>query len=106
MFNTGVNQRKVPSDAPSSERERAARPEQRVEVSIERNGEDERIALRYSTWTDGLGWCCQKTIKLDAEHLDDLHRALTLVRHRINRDRAESGQPLQTAQVIPFPVLS
>lgn len=105
MFSKGANLNETHHDSHTSERT-STRPEQKVDVSIEREGEDERIALRYSTWTEGLGWCCQKTIKLDAEHLDDLHRALTLARHRINRGRAESGQPVQSAQVIQFPSLS
>jgi uncharacterized protein YbcC (UPF0753/DUF2309 family) len=66
----------------------------------------DRVVLRHSTWTDGLGWCCQKTIRLDAEQLDEMHRALTVARHRINRRRAESGQMHQAAQVIQLPTLA
>lgn len=106
MFSKGANQSEARSDSHLNEREHAAKPEQKVDVSIEHEGDEERVALRYSTWTEGLGWCCQKTIKLDAEHLDDLQRALTLARHRINRRRAESGQTVQAAQVIQFPALS
>ncbi|HEV3468719.1 MAG TPA: hypothetical protein VG148_05320 [Pyrinomonadaceae bacterium] len=80
-----------------------ARPEQKVEVVFE---DGERVALRYSTWTEGLGWCCQKTIRVDAEQLDELHRALTVARHRLSRRRADKGEPPRPAQVIQLPSLS
>ena len=82
--------------------------DQRVEVVIEqRESADERVALRYSTWTEGLGWCVQKTIRLDGDQLDDLHRALTVARHRVRRQRAVAGQPFtETAQVIQLPALA
>jgi hypothetical protein len=62
--------------------------------------------LRCSTWTEGLGWCSQKTIRLDTEQLDDLHRALTVARHRINLQRVERGQAIESAQVIQLPTLA
>jgi hypothetical protein len=62
--------------------------------------------MQYSTWTDGLGWCSQKTIRLGIEHLDDLHRALTVARHRVNRKRAATGQATETAKVIQLPTLA
>ncbi|HEX7957869.1 MAG TPA: hypothetical protein VF508_13045, partial [Pyrinomonadaceae bacterium] len=42
---------------------------QKVELSFEG---PEGVALRYLTWTDGLGWCCQKTIRVEGEQLDEL----------------------------------
>jgi hypothetical protein len=80
--------------------------EQKIEVSIESGQDCEQVVLRYSTWTEGLGWCSQKTIRLDAEHLDDLHRALTVARHRINRHRAEAGQAVEMAKVIQLPTVA
>ncbi len=79
--------------------------DQRVEVSIEPCDGTERVVLRHSTWTEGLGWCTQKTIRLDGEQLDDLHRALTVARQRINRRRAAAGS-FETAQVIQLPTLA
>ena len=79
---------------------------EKIEVIIESHGDAERVALRYSTWTEGIGWCGQKTIKLNGEHLDDLHRALTVARHRINRRRAEAGDYQATSQVIQLPTLA
>ncbi|HEX8707716.1 MAG TPA: hypothetical protein VF723_05600 [Pyrinomonadaceae bacterium] len=66
----------------------------------------EQVVLRYLTWTDGLGWCGQKTIRLDGEQLDDLHRALAVARQRLNRQRAESGRAVETGNVIQLPTLA
>ncbi|HEY0079378.1 MAG TPA: hypothetical protein VGB73_12245 [Pyrinomonadaceae bacterium] len=79
---------------------------QRVEVVIEPHEGTERVALRYSTWVDGLGWCSQKTIRLDGEQLDDLHRAITVARQRLNRRRAEAGQLAEPPRVIQLPTLA
>ena len=79
---------------------------ERVEVFLEQNETTPRIVLRYSTWTDGLGWCGQKTINLSSQHLDDLHHAITVARHRLNRKRAETGDVIQTNNVIQLPTLA
>ena len=80
--------------------------DERVEVLLEEDDGAERVVLRYSTWVEGLGWCGQKTIRLDSAHLDDLHRALMVARHRVNRKRAEAGQLAQTATVIQLPTIA
>jgi hypothetical protein len=79
---------------------------ERVEVVIEQHDDDERVMLRQSTWTDGLGWCSQKTMRLDAGQLDELQRALTVARHRINRKRAVAGHVREAAKVIQLPTLA
>jgi hypothetical protein len=84
----------------------AAGTQQKVEVTFEQQGGVECVALRYLTWTEGLGWCCQKTIRVGGEQLDELHRAVTVARHRYHRQRAEAGEPSVPAQVIQFPSLS
>ena len=84
----------------------AAGTQQKVEVTFEQQDEGECVALRYMTWTEGLGWCCQKTIRVGADQLDEFHRAITAARHRQKRLRAEAGEPAVPAQVIQFPSLS
>jgi hypothetical protein len=84
----------------------SSREEQQVEVVIEERDGRQCVALRLSTWTEGLGWCCQKTIRLDGEQLDDLHHAISVARHRLNRQRAENGQFRPSAQVIQLPVVA
>ena len=82
------------------------RDNQRVEVMIESHEGVECVALRYSIWTDGLGWCRQKTIRLDGAQLDEVQRALTVARHRLKRHQAEAGQLHEPAQVIQLPTLA
>lgn len=106
MFSRRVEQTAMPSDASAERAPSPARPEQKVEVVFEPGEGSERVALRYSTWTDGLGWCCQKTIRVEADQLDELHRALTVARHRLSRRRAEAGEAHRPAQVIQLPSLS
>jgi hypothetical protein len=80
--------------------------DERVEVLLEETEGAERVVLHYSTWVEGLGWCGQKTIKLDGAHLDELHRALTVARHRIRRKQAEARQLTQPAAVIQLPTIA
>lgn len=80
--------------------------ESKVEVAFEACGNQEQVVLRYSTWTEGLGWCNQKTIRLGCEQLDEIHRALTVARHRINRRRAAAGEVIESAKVIELPTLA
>lgn len=80
--------------------------DRKIEVSIESGADGEQVVLRYLTWTEGLGWCGQKTIRLDGEHLDDLHRALMVARHRVNRRRAEAGHVSEAAKVIQLPTIA
>lgn len=85
----------------------AAGTGQKVEVTYEQlEGGGECVALRYLTWTEGLGWCCQKTIRVGGEQLEELHRAVTVARHRYRRQRADVGEPSAPAQVIQLPSLS
>ena len=44
-------------------------------------------------------------IRVEGEQLDELHRAITVARHRFHRQRAESGEATTPAQVIQLPSL-
>lgn len=95
------------SNAAGRPLEAAGTQQQKVEVTYEQHdGGECVVALRYLTWTEGLGWCCQKTIRVDGDQLDELHRAITVARHRHKRQRADAGEPAAPAQVIQFPSLS
>ena len=83
-----------------------AREDSKIEVAYEQREGAEVLALRYMTWTDGLGWYCQKTIRVGEDQLDELHRALTVARHRARRKAAEAGTPQTPAQVIQLPSLA
>ena len=84
----------------------SGREEQQVEVIIEDRDGAGGVALRLSTWTEGLGWCCQKTIRLDGEQLDDLHHAISVARHRLNGQRVEKGHFKPAARVIQLPTIN
>lgn len=74
--------------------------DQKVEVSIEEGG----AVIRLSTWAEGLGWSCQKTLRIDEELVDDLQRALTAARKRIYSSKSLADQ--ESGTVISFPTLS
>jgi hypothetical protein len=74
--------------------------EKKIDVSIE-NGE---AVLRLSTWTEGLGWNCQKTLRVEAGMLDDLHRSLMAARYRLTAQKAENGEENVKNNIIEFPL--
>jgi hypothetical protein len=80
--------------------------EKKVEVSLQ---EDQAI-IKLSTWTDDLGWCGQKTLSLDAEMLDDLHRVISAARVKLNRQKAENltenTAENDSARILQFPAIS
>lgn len=76
---------------------------QKIEVLLDTQDGEGIVALKYSTWTDGIGWCVQKTIQLESDLLDDLHHALTIARMKINRQKVEAGKEIESARVIQLP---
>ncbi|MBC7899807.1 MAG: hypothetical protein H7070_07100 [Saprospiraceae bacterium] len=73
--------------------------EKKVDVSLQ----DDQTVLKLSTWTDDLGWCAQKTMSLDAEMLDELHRVITAARIKIKREKGDSGEEIVPAKILEFP---
>lgn len=73
----------------------------KVEVSLE-NGE---AVLQLLTWTEGLGWCCQKTMRLETEMLDDLHRVITAARYKLNQQKAERNE-FSSTKILEFPAVA
>ncbi len=84
----------------------SSRPDQQLEIVFEGAAGEEQIALRLSTWTEGLGWCAQKTIRLEVGQLDELHRATTAARHRLAHRRADAGRSEGPAKVIKLPTVA
>lgn len=76
--------------------------EKKVEVSLE----GDQAVITLSTWTEDLGWCRQKTMSLDAEMLDDLHRVISSARYRLNNQKSESAEVIKQNNVIAFPRVS
>jgi hypothetical protein len=76
--------------------------DKKVDVTLS----DDQAVIRLSTWTDDLGWCGQKTLSLDVDMLDDLHRVITAARLKLNRQKAETrGDEKTGASVLQFPSL-
>ncbi len=76
--------------------------DKKVEISLE----DNQAVIKLSTWAEDLGWCCQKTMSLDAEMLDDLHRVISSARYRLNNQKYENEETIKPANVIAFPIIS
>ncbi|NNE65806.1 MAG: hypothetical protein HKN33_04505 [Pyrinomonadaceae bacterium] len=72
---------------------------QRVEVDIE----SDRAVIRLLSFVDGLGWCSQKTIRLDLEQLNDLDNQIKDAKSVLERNKQsvlEIGK-----NVIAFPAV-
>lgn len=76
--------------------------EKKVEVSLQ----DDQAVIRLSTWAEDLGWCGQKTMSLDVEMLDELHRVISAARIRLNRRKSDDRGEIEPAKVIGFPQVS
>jgi hypothetical protein len=70
------------------------------ESKIDLSMEADIIEIKLSTWTDGLGWCEQKTIRVPDSMLDDLHHLIAAA--RISRDR-HSHEDAGISKVLRFP---
>lgn len=76
--------------------------EKKIDVSLE----DDQAVIKLSTWTEDLGWSCQKTLSLEAEMLDELHRVIASARYRLKKQKAEAEEQAKPANVIAFPNVS
>lgn len=73
--------------------------EKKIEVSLEA----ETAVIKLSTWVEDLGWCGEKTLTVEAEMLDELHRAISAARYKLNQRKIDSEQTLVNTNVIAFP---
>lgn len=76
--------------------------EKKIDVSLE----NDQAVIKLSTWTEDLGWLCQKTLSLDAEMLDDLHRVIASARYKISSRKAEQDDLPKSSKVLEFPSFS
>lgn len=72
--------------------------DKKIDVSVN----TDTATIKLSTYTEGLGWTCQKTMNLDSSLLDDLHRAISAARYRINSHKSENNIA-NSSNVIGFP---
>ncbi len=68
--------------------------DRKIDVSM--SGGDTEIKL--SGWVEGLGWCTQKTLKIEPEMLDELHRVIAAARIRLRSEQIE-----EAGNVLRFP---
>ena len=76
--------------------------EKKLEVSLDGN----QAIIKLSTWTEDLGWCCQKTLALDADMLDDLHRVIASARYKLKGQNVATEDVNESANVLRFPNFS
>lgn len=79
--------------------------EKKVELTLE----NDQAVIKLSTWVEDLGWCGQKTMSLDAEMLDDLHKVIASARYRLNKQKNsenENNENSNEAKVLAFPSFS
>ncbi len=73
--------------------------EKRVEMSID----GDRTVIKLSAWVDGLGWCGEKTMSLDPEMLDEMHRMIGAARVRVRQQKLDAGDEAAPHKVLKFP---
>lgn len=76
--------------------------EKKLEVSLV----DDQAVIKLSTWTEDLGWCGQKTLTLDAEMLDDLHRVIASARYKMNGKTTAANETSNSSNILAFPNFS
>lgn len=76
--------------------------EKKIEVSLT---EDQAI-IKLSTWIEDLGWCSQKTLTVDADMLDDLHRVIASARYKLKGRKSGRKEINLPPKVLEFPSFS
>ena len=74
--------------------------DKKLEVSLK----EDKAEIKLSTWTEALGWCGQKTLQIDSDMLNDLHRAIAAARYKVNKREIEET-PIN-AKVLEFPTFT
>ncbi len=73
--------------------------EKKVEVSLT----NDQAVIKLSTWTENLGWCGQKTLTIDADMLDDLHRVIASARYKLNGRKEMCDAETNSTNILKFP---
>ena len=73
--------------------------EKKVEVSLT----NDQAIIKLSTWTENLGWCGQKTLTVDADMLDDLHRVIASARYKLNGKKEMHDAEKNPTNILKFP---
>lgn len=70
--------------------------EKRLDLSID----GDQAAIKLSSWVEGLGWCGEKTMRVDADMLDEMHRLIASARVRMRQRGSVENAP---SKVLQFP---
>lgn len=72
----------------------------RLEVAVE----DGEILLRTMNYSSGLGWCVQKTIRIEPQHLHELQFLLNAAASilKFGSQKKKQAVSAKSATVIPF----
>ena len=73
--------------------------DKKVELTLD----GDQTVITLSKWEEGLGWCGQKTMALDAEMLDEMHRLISAARTRIKNQKIADSGPSESHKVLQFP---
>lgn len=77
--------------------------EKKIELSLK----EDQAVIKLSTWTEELGWCAQKTLRVDEDMLDDLHRLIASARSKLkSRNALEPRETGSAGKVLDFPKFS
>ncbi len=73
--------------------------DKKVELTLE----GEQTVIKLSKWEEGLGWCGQKTMSLDAEMLDEMYRVIGAARTRIRNQNVADSDNVESKKILQFP---
>ncbi len=83
-----------PNQQITTERPAAVTEDKKVEVCVD----GDQAVIRMSTYTEGIGWCVQKTITVDAAMLDAISEQFSDARGKIQRE----GDEILSADLLEF----
>ena len=78
----------------------ATADEKRVDLSFD----GQTTSIKLSSWVDGLGWCGEKTMTVEPEMLDVLHKLIGAARIKLRHQREIDGGTEADRKVLDFPV--
>lgn len=70
--------------------------EKKVEVSVD----GDKAVIKLSTWVEGLGWCCQKTMSMDLEMLEEMQGLIAGAKAEL--ELATEDDEILSASILEF----
>lgn len=79
-------------------------PAENGEKRVELGFDGDNTILHLSSWVDGLGWCGEKTMQIEPDMLDELHRMIGAARVRLRQQRLDANEEASPSKVLNFPL--